>query len=211
MYACRYRPDSEFDFELPLPVPYHDANNGGRNFLFRNQGDWAFEDVTGQVGLDADNTRFSFAAAWEDYDNDGDQDLYVANDYGRNCLYRNNDGRFENVAFALNVEDVASGMSVSWSDFNHDGLMDVYIGNMFSKAGNRITRQSQFVADRDANTIANLQRHARGNTLYAGRAAQTPDRAVHFKDVSLQQGVTMGAGPGGHCLLTSITTVGTIC
>ena len=46
------------------------------------------------------NTRFSFAAAWEDYDNDGDFDLYVANDYGRNNLYRNDGGQFHDVAVA---------------------------------------------------------------------------------------------------------------
>ena len=49
----------------------------------------AFTDVTSEVGLNQNNSRFSFAAAWEDYDNDGDPDLYVANDYGRNNLYRN--------------------------------------------------------------------------------------------------------------------------
>ena len=198
VYACRYRPDAEFDFELPLPVPYQDANNGGSNFLFRNLGDWVFEDVTKEAGLDADNTRFSFAAAWEDFDNDGDSDLYVANDYGRNCLYRNHRGRFENIADQLHVEDIASGMSVSWSDFNHDGVMDLYVSNMFSKAGNRISRQAQFAANHDPATLAQLQRHARGNTLFAGRAITPAEpetdvpTEVSYQDVSLQQGVNMG-------------------
>ena len=54
--------------------------------------------MTRQVGLDVNNRRWSFAASWEDYDNDGDPDLYVANDYGRNNLYRNNGGQFVDVA-----------------------------------------------------------------------------------------------------------------
>ena len=85
--------------EPPDTFEYHDANDGGANALFRNdlkhspddgsQAGWAFTDVTKAVGLDANNRRHSLAAAWEDFDNDGDQDLYVANDYGQNSLYRN--------------------------------------------------------------------------------------------------------------------------
>lgn len=72
------------------------------------------------------NRRFSFASSWEDYDNDGDPDLYVANDYGRNNLYRNDrdeDGnhRFVDVAKEAGVEDISAGMSVSWGDYNLDG------------------------------------------------------------------------------------------
>ena len=65
-----------------------------------------FGDATEQVGLNQNNKRFSFAASWEDYDNDGDTDLYVANDYGRNNLYRNDGGKFVDVAPTLGVEDM---------------------------------------------------------------------------------------------------------
>ena len=168
------------------PLPYHDANNGPKNYLIRNDGKFNFRNVTGPSGLNADNSRFTFAAAWEDYDNDGDQDLYVANDFGRNCLYRNNGGRFINVAPRAGVEDIASGMSVCWSDYNRDGLMDLYVSNMFSTAGNRITFQDQFkpgisIADR-----ASIQRHARGNTLFVNNGNGT------FSDVSVESGTTMG-------------------
>ena len=90
VYACCYSQRATSPL-MGRPVPYHDANNGGRNLLFRNDGRWRFQDVTRQVGLDENNRRFSFAACWEDYDNDGDLDLYVANDYGRNNLYENSD------------------------------------------------------------------------------------------------------------------------
>ena len=125
-------------------MPYHDANNGVRNYLLENHGSWEFRDVTAQVGLEQNNRRFSYAASWEDFDNDGDPDLYVANDFGRNNLYRNDSGRFVDVAGQAGVEDISAGMSVTWGDYNQDGLLDIYISNMFSSAGNRITYQRQF-------------------------------------------------------------------
>ena len=113
------------------PIPYHDANNGARNLLLLNGGRWRFPDVAQRVGLGENNRRFSFAASWEDYDNDGDLDLYVANDYGRNNLYRNEGTRFVDVARSAGVEDISAGMSVSWGDVDNDGLMDLYVANMF--------------------------------------------------------------------------------
>jgi hypothetical protein len=168
------------------PDVYHDANNGGANVLLRNDGDWNFVDVTIESGLDENNHRWSFAASWEDFDDDGDVDLYVANDFGRNNLYQNNDGRFSDIAPKAGVEDIAAGMSASWADFDHDGRMDLYVGNMFSSAGLRITGQSRFL-ERATSTIRdNFRRHARGNTLFrnAGNG--------HFDDVSIDAGVTIG-------------------
>ncbi|MEZ6117390.1 MAG: VCBS repeat-containing protein [Pirellulaceae bacterium] len=99
VYVCGYNPTASTLRRgvMGEPMPYHDANNGGRNLLLRNDGNWLFTDATSDVGLDQNNSRFSFAASWEDYDNDGDPDLYVANDYGRNNLYQNNDGTFVDV------------------------------------------------------------------------------------------------------------------
>ena len=190
LFACRYRRDSQYDFELPLPIPYHDANNGGRNFLFRNLGNGKFADVTVSSGLDQDNARFSFAAAWEDFDNDGDPDLYVANDYGRNCLYENNGGQFHNIALQAGVEDIASGMSVTWSDYNHDGRMDLYVSNMFSSAGHRVTFQEKFEQQQPAEARTQLQRHARGNSLFENLPSES-GTAV-FRDVSSEASVTLG-------------------
>ena len=132
------------------------------------------------------NRRWSFAASWEDFDADGDMDLYVANDFGRNNLYRNDEGQFRDVAAELDVEDMAAGMSVSWGDFNRDGRMDLYVGNMFSAAGNRVTYQRRFLEGRSATDSAGVQRMARGNTLFMAQ----PDGS--FADVSLAAGVTMG-------------------
>jgi hypothetical protein len=168
------------------PVPYHDANNGGRNALFRNDGNFHFTDVTEATGLDVNNRRFSFAASWEDFDNDGWMDLYVANDFGRHNLYRNDHGHFTDVAAAAGVEDIGAGMSVSWGDFNRDGLMDLYVANMFSSAGSRIAYQPKFAHSQSEETVKTMQRMARGNTLFQNAGDG------HFRDVSEETGVTMG-------------------
>ena len=186
IFVCGYSPRQSNSVGLGRPIPYHDANNGARNFLLRNLGAFRFSDVTSESGLDVNNRRFSYAAAWEDYDNDGDLDLYVANDFGRNNLYRNEGGRFRDVAAEAGVEDVAAGMSVTWGDFNRDGLPDIYVSNMFSSAGNRIAYQRQFREDLDTETRALYQRHARGNSLFQNRGDGT------FQDVSVSAGVTEG-------------------
>ena len=193
LYFCGYTPrnDVEPGDLFANPVPYQDANNGARNFFIENLGNFSFADITAKCGLSQNNRRFSFAASWEDYDQDGDQDLYVANDFGRNNLYRNDlleDGsrRFVDVAAEAGVEDVAAGMSVSWGDYNRDGLMDLYISNMFSSAGGRIAFQRQFQNASDEAIRTQLQRHARGNTLYQNNGDGT------FSDVSVESGVTMG-------------------
>ena len=157
-----------------------------KNHLLANLGDWRIEDVTEAAGLDVNNQRFSYAASWEDFDNDGDLDLYVANDFGRNNLYQNNDGRFTDIAANAGVEDISAGMSVSWSDYNQDGLMDIYVGNMFSSAGNRIAYQRQFREGLDAGANRALKRHARGNSLFQNGGDGT------FQDVTLSAGVNMG-------------------
>lgn len=185
-YACGYSLRVGDSIGLGRPMPYHDANNGAPSYLLANQGGFRFEDVTADVGLDANNKRFSYAAAWEDFDNDGDLDLYVANDFGRNCLYRNDNGKFSDIAAQAGIEDIAAGMSVSWGDYNRDGLPDLYVGNMFSSAGNRIAYQRQFKSEVDETTRAMYQRHARGNSLFENVGDGT------FRDVSLSAAVTEG-------------------
>lgn len=186
LYACGYiLPDQAHI----TPLPYHDANNGQPNTLLRNDSDatgWRFNDATIESGLDQNNRRFSFAASWEDYDDDGDLDLYVANDFGRNNLYRNERGRFTDVAAAAGVEDMAAGMGVSWGDFDRDGRLDLYVSNMFSSAGERVTYQRRFLEGASEGTLASFKRHARGNSLFRNRGDGT------FEDLSERAGVTMG-------------------
>ena len=189
LYVCSYV--SVYDDEA-TPLPYHDANNGQPNLLFLNTFEesgrerWDFVDVTSERGLDANNRRFSFAAAWEDYDRDGDPDLYVANDFGRNNLYRNTDGHFEDVAAEAGVEDISAGMGVSWGDVDGDGWMDLYVSNMWSSAGQRIAYQERFQRDSTQAARAAFQRHARGNSLFRNLGDG------RFEDISQAAGVSLG-------------------
>ncbi len=179
---------------------YHDSNNAGGNVLFRNDiapdGSWNFTDVTEEVGLNENNHRFSLAASWDDFDNDGDQDLYVANDFGRNNLYRNDTagphqgepgpGKFVDIARDGQTEDSASGMSAAWGDYDRDGMMDIYVGNMFSAAGGRITNQTLFKQNASDEVKTRLRRFARGSTLLRNQG----DGA--FNDHSEAAAVTVG-------------------
>ena len=162
-----------------------DFDHGGKNLLLRNDGDLQFTNVTDEVGM-AENHRLSFAASWEDFDDDGDQDLYVANDFGPNHLYRNEAGNFTDVAAELEGEDRNFGMSVSWGDYDRDGRMDVYVSNMFSAAGNRIVPKDDFQPDAAAAERAIFKQFARGNTLLKNASQDG------FVDVSTEHRVTMG-------------------
>jgi hypothetical protein len=187
LYVCSYN-FWQAGSDYASPTPYYDATNGPPNLLFRNEGDGTFEEVTEAAGLMANNDRFSFTPAWGDYDDDGDPDLYVANDFGRNNLYRNNgDGTFNDVAAEAGVEDLAAGMSAAWGDYDNDGELDLYVANMWSSAGQRLTFADQFADVAGSDDVRRkFQRQARGNSLFRNNGDGT------FADVSDEAGVTMG-------------------
>ena len=105
--------------------------------LYRNNGDGTFSDVTKSSGLVDYN--WSMAAGAIDYDNDGDQDLYLLN-YGPNIFYRNNgNGTFSDITGSLGLRgpDNLNGF-IKWSigasfwDYNRDGKLDVMVGNFLA-------------------------------------------------------------------------------
>lgn len=155
------------------PLPYYNAKNGPPNFLFRNNRDGSFSDVTKETGLERNNNRFSFACGWCDYDQDGWPDLYVANDFGQNSLYQNNgDGTFTDIAESSGVLDTGAGMSVCWFDYNNDGKQDLYVADMWTAAGLRLTGLDNFQSDAPPNVRNLYRKHAMGNSLFrnAGHA-----------------------------------------
>ena len=95
--------------------------------LFRNNRDGTFTDVTGTSGVG--DPGYGMGCTAGDYDNDGDQDLYVTN-YGRNTLFRNNgDGTFADVTAAAGVGDSLWGVGATFLDYDRDGDLDLYVGN----------------------------------------------------------------------------------
>jgi hypothetical protein len=132
-----YDGDGDLDLFLGNEAPSPQANTvrtasgHGEPYpsqLFRNNGDGTFTDVARRAGVA--NHRFAKGAAWGDYDNDGDPDLYVSN-VGPNRLYRNNgDGTFSDVAPELGVTEPAGQSFPTWFfDFDNDGDLDLFVAD----------------------------------------------------------------------------------
>jgi hypothetical protein len=102
------------------------------NCLLHNNGDGTFDDVTVKAGLTGENLGYSFGVAVADYDNDGNEDIFVCN-AGRNALYHNNgDGTFTDVTTGSGLEaKPVSVLSVgaAWFDYDNDGLLDLIVTN----------------------------------------------------------------------------------
>jgi len=103
------------------------AGQNPHGALFRNLGDWRFEDVTERAGL----TRgaWGMGATAADYDNDGWVDLYLTN-LGPNILYHNNgDGTFTDVTAKAGVGDPRWSTSAAFGDYDADGFLDLFVPN----------------------------------------------------------------------------------
>ena len=114
------------DYYHRMPDPPFDANDGSENFLFLNDGKGHFTDATRAWGL-AGMRRWTLSSLFQDYDQDGREDLLATNDFGLKNLYRNVGGRrFEDVAKKAGALARAYGMSGAWADFDGDGRPDLY-------------------------------------------------------------------------------------
>ena len=115
------------------PDNYPPANDS----FYRNNGDGTFQNDSISAGLVHSGRGFGVITG--DYDNDGDRDIFVANDLSPNFLYRNNgDGQFEEIGFLAGValsEDgtVGNGMGIDLSDYNNDGGLDLVVTNYQSQ------------------------------------------------------------------------------
>ncbi|HJT27829.1 MAG TPA: CRTAC1 family protein [Pyrinomonadaceae bacterium] len=96
-----------------------------RAALYRNLGNWKFEDVTEKAGVA--NERWGMSVAVGDYNNDGRPDMFVGN-FGVSRLYRNNgDGTFTDVAEKLGVARKGWSTGASWGDYDGDGRLDLFV------------------------------------------------------------------------------------
>ncbi|HXU46099.1 MAG TPA: CRTAC1 family protein [Thermoanaerobaculia bacterium] len=126
LYVGRY-----LDPRREIPTTFY-ARNGERDQLYHNNGDGTFSNVTEASG--AGDVGLCLGAVWGDYDDDGDLDLYVVNDFGRNTLYRNEGGgKFRDVTVAANALAYGAGMSASFGDYDNDGKLDIYVANIRSE------------------------------------------------------------------------------
>lgn len=200
LYLCCYV-YFQSEAQYTYASPYHDARNGPPNFLFRNRlekdGSGFLDDCTAETGMNENNDRFTFAAAWCDFNGDGWPDLYVANDFGRKNLYVNHQGNFRDLAAAAGVEDIGPGMSAQWFDYDGDGQPDLYVANMWTASGQRVIRDPAFAPAREAAVRDAYARHTMGNSLFRNRGDGT------FEDVTLRERAGFGRwawASGGHDL-----------
>jgi enediyne biosynthesis protein E4 len=96
-----------------------------KSALYRNLGDWKFENVTEKAGVA--NERWGMGVAVGDYNNDGWADLFVSN-YGTSRLYKNNgDGSFTDVAAQIGLDIRGWFTGASFGDYDKDGRLDLFV------------------------------------------------------------------------------------
>ena len=118
--------DSDGDPDLMLGfTPLKDASVIK---LYRNTAG-RFTDTTADVGLSV-TTGAVRQPAWIDFDADGDLDLFVAYRDRANALYRNDAGKFSDMAASIGVADARRTVGAVWFDFDEDGDLDVAVANM---------------------------------------------------------------------------------
>ena len=134
--------DNDGDQDVYIPRKF------GINWLFDNQTltrvgdeivynanpDPFFVEVALQTGVDDNNASPSgstgYGAAWGDFDNDDNFDLYLSN-WGDNILFKNNSGQnFSNLSSEMSVESDSLSNGSAWGDFNNDGYLDIWAANI---------------------------------------------------------------------------------
>ncbi len=129
-----YYPEQYDLWNLPhtriMPESFEYAQNGGRKYLFRGNGDGSFEDVTEEVGLDS--RRWMMAVSAADLRGTGYPDLFIANDYGVDEVFLNEKGeRFVAAGERMQVGFAPkSGMNVAFGDVMNQGAYSIYVTNI---------------------------------------------------------------------------------
>jgi enediyne biosynthesis protein E4 len=162
-----------------------------RAALYRNLGNWKFEDVTDKAGVA--NERWGFSVAVGDYNNDGRADMFVGN-FGVSRLYRNNgDGTFTDVAEKSGVARKGWSTGASWGDYDSDGRLDLFVPGYVQIDLNNLPPRP---TDAGKSGVAGCQFRGvpvmcgprglpgEGDTLYHQKADGT------FEDVSVKAGVS---------------------
>ena len=109
------------------------ANPQFYNRLYRNNGDGTFTDVTIQAGIQGSHYSIGVAAA--DYDNDGNQDLFVTGANGYQLFHNNGNGTFSDVTESAGLTRVhpklrnAFSAGAGWFDYDNDGHLDLFVVN----------------------------------------------------------------------------------
>ena len=96
--------------------------------LYRNQ-NGRFTNITATAGLSVESGAVR-QPVWVDADADGDLDLFVAFRDRANALFRNDNGRFTDIAPEIGLDDARKTVGAVWFDYDNDGDLDVFVANM---------------------------------------------------------------------------------
>ena len=178
--------DVDIYFLNGAPLPGTKVDEPPTNALYRNDGRWRFTDVSHEAGV-AD-IGYGLGVAVGDYDNDGDQDLYL-NNFGPNVMYRNNgDGTFTDATQPTGTQNGNRvGAGACFLDIDKDGDLDLYVANYleFSFEGHVPVTIHGVPVYPGPNRYPPLP-----DTLYRNDGDGT------FTDVSVESGVAAHAGWG---------------
>lgn len=124
--------DNDGDLDAYLTNYTGNLAAGLRNFLYRNDGGSYTSITTGAIATDP---GLSLAQVWGDFDNDGDLDVFVAEDNNNgaaNKFYQNNgNGTFTRLFTAPFTTDIAPSWGATGGDFDNDGDLDLFVPNVF--------------------------------------------------------------------------------
>ncbi|HSE32125.1 MAG TPA: CRTAC1 family protein [Pyrinomonadaceae bacterium] len=155
-----------------MPESFEYAKNGGRKYLFHNLGSGRFEEVSARVGINT--RRWALAAAAADLRGTGNQDLFIANDYGVSELYFNDGKQFQDVGEQTGVGFAPkSGMTAAVGDILNQGRYSIYVSNI-SEDGVLI----------------------QGNNLWVPRENTSGD-GLQYENLARELGVEMGGWSWG--------------
>jgi len=173
--------DYDGDGDLDIYV----ADRIGANVLYQNQGAGvAFVDVAASLGVEAVADE-STGALWGDYDNDGDQDLYVMN-RGGNIMFRNDgsDGAggwiFTDVTATLGVAGFARTAAAVYGDYDNDGWLDLYVGNHYYEFFKPIPGGATTSAD----ALYHNEDDGQGGRVFVDIAPDTFGTAILFESLA---------------------------
>ncbi len=167
-----------------MPESFEYANNGGRKYLFHNEHDGTFREVSASLGIDS--RRWTLAVGAADLFGTGYPDLFLANDYGVSQIYANRGGRrFVDVSAETNVgRTPKSGMSAAFGDVFNDGRLAIYKTNI-SEPGVLVQANDLWVPKTAAPGPG------------GGKAAADASTVVEFEDLASSLGVDLGGWSWG--------------
>jgi len=136
-----------------MPESFEYAKNGGRKYVFHNNGDGTFEEVSKELGIESN--RWSLSSSSTDLTGNGYPDLIIANDYGVDELFINEEGKrfYEAGERAGMGFSPKSGMNVSYGDILNQGKMAVYITNI-SEPGVLIQGNNLWVPESNSGSVS---------------------------------------------------------